>query len=219
MNDARYMHEIEGLEDDVSLFGTINGISGYFDDMTAEELRVLSESYYIHSSRKRLSPLCRRWVNKSPDLASFISLVSASLVSRFGANWKSIYDAYFLESYNPLENYSMEEKETPDLVDTTDINTRTELKNSSKTKVYGFNSETAVNDGETEVETTGDKDKNETTSKTTRKGTRTLTRSGNIGVTTSQQMLQSELDLRKYDFWEMVFCDIDRLLCFMMESV
>lgn len=41
----------------------------------------------------------------------------------------------------------------------------------------------------------------------------TLTREGNIGVTTSQQMLQSERDLWLWDFFrEVVYPDIDRLL-------
>ena len=42
---------------------------------------------------------------------------------------------------------------------------------------------------------------------------RTLTRSGNIGVTTSQQMLESEIELRKWNFFERVYNDIDYVLC------
>lgn len=41
---------------------------------------------------------------------------------------------------------------------------------------------------------------------------RELTRSGNIGVTTSQQMLQSEIELRKWVFYQSVFDDIDSIL-------
>ena len=39
-----------------------------------------------------------------------------------------------------------------------------------------------------------------------------LERSGNIGVTTSQQMLQSEIDLRQYNFIMQVFRDVTDLL-------
>ena len=35
---------------------------------------------------------------------------------------------------------------------------------------------------------------------------------GNIGVTTSQQMLQAELEIRMYDFFESVYQDIDKVL-------
>lgn len=41
---------------------------------------------------------------------------------------------------------------------------------------------------------------------------RTLTRSGNIGVTTSQQMIQSERDLWQWNFFESVFNDLDDVL-------
>lgn len=41
---------------------------------------------------------------------------------------------------------------------------------------------------------------------------RLLTRSGNIGVTTSQQMLQSELEIRVYDYFESIYKDIDKVL-------
>lgn len=42
---------------------------------------------------------------------------------------------------------------------------------------------------------------------------RTLTRAGNIGVTTSQQMLQSERELWMWSFFNTVFEDIDKMLC------
>lgn len=44
-------------------------------------------------------------------------------------------------------------------------------------------------------------------------GTDELERSGNIGVTTSQQMLESELKLREYDFYKTIYKDIDSILC------
>ena len=47
----------------------------------------------------------------------------------------------------------------------------------------------------------------------THSDTRTLTRSGNVGVTTSQQMLQSEIDLWKWNFiYNVVFPSIDKVL-------
>ena len=42
---------------------------------------------------------------------------------------------------------------------------------------------------------------------------RTLQRSGNIGVTTSQQMLESEIQLRQWNYFTQVFEDIDSILC------
>lgn len=58
------------------------------------------------------------------------------------------------------------------------------------------------------------------TTETTKSGTyeseteydTTLTRSGNIGVTTSQQMIQSEIELWQWLFFETVFKDLDQIL-------
>ena len=68
-------------------------------------------------------------------------------------------------------------------------------------------------DGDEDVETSGAKLDNEITKSTTHTGTETLTRSGNIGVTTSQQMLESEFKVRQYDFYKMIYNDIDSVLC------
>lgn len=50
------------------------------------------------------------------------------------------------------------------------------------------------------------------TNKYTTQKDRVLTRKGNIGVTTSQQMLQSEIELRKWSFLDSVYSDIDKIL-------
>lgn len=42
--------------------------------------------------------------------------------------------------------------------------------------------------------------------------THKLTRTGNIGVTTSQQMIQSERNLWDWKYWDMIFDDIDEVL-------
>lgn len=97
----------------------------------------------------------------------------------------------------------------------TDITTTNDSE--SETGIFGFNSgstsnPTADGTGSTTVHTTGSANDNteqtnitgsHTGTKTqlgtkSNTGTETLTRSGNIGVTTSQQMLQSELDLRSH---------------------
>ena len=41
---------------------------------------------------------------------------------------------------------------------------------------------------------------------------RTLSRHGNIGVTTSQQMINSEIELWQWNFFSEVFKDIDKIL-------
>lgn len=93
---------------------------------------------------------------------------------------------------------------------------------------YGFNSSTAAGDTEgtstTSNTQTNDLSNNEEV-ETTNTGTignnnvldgevnRELTRAGNIGVITSQQMAQSEIDLWQWNYFETVFKTIDTFLC------
>lgn len=65
-------------------------------------------------------------------------------------------------------------------------------------------------DKNTENTTTTTKGK--TTDVDTETGTRKLERSGNIGVTTSQQMLQSEIELWQWNFIQMIYKDVDSVL-------
>lgn len=119
---------------------------------------------------------------------------------------------------------------TPNLTETRTPN----LTNNGTETVSGFNSVNMVNssgstNSQTGTETnrttgsnataynTTDKDTGTVTDKDTGTDTHTrnyeLTRKGNIGVTTSQQMIQSERDLYMWNFfYQVVFPDIDRVL-------
>lgn len=118
--------------------------------------------------------------------------------------------------YKPLENYDSTETEetTNNLTQNTNTtaNATTKTNNSSSSseenvsKVSPYDSENFNNNtsdsgtlsatGET---TTTDENSNDLTNTENGKTSRTMTRHGNIGVTTSQQMLESELNLRKFN--------------------
>lgn len=96
--------------------------------------------------------------------------------------------------------------------------------------VYGFNSSTSVGDTDASTNSTNSTQVNGTSTRTddltdrrtddftenssgTHSANRRLTRSGNIGVTTSQQMLESERNLWVWNFfYNVVFPDVDRVL-------
>ena len=88
---------------------------------------------------------------------------------------------------------------TDNLTDTrTDALTHTRTDNLTDTETRNLTDETTHN--------TTDASSGDNTS------SRTLTRRGNIGVTTSQQMIQSTIDLWQWNFFEQVFADIDTIL-------
>lgn len=122
------------------------------------------------------------------------------------------------------------ETENPDITETNTPDVTVETNNS----VYGFNSDDSVDSdfhttnssGETTTVTQGTNthtyntnDSNTGTISEIDSGEDThtrnymLKRSGNIGTLTSQQMVQSQRDLWKWEFfYEVVFPDIDRIL-------
>ena len=151
------------------------------------------------------------------------------IYNRFGEKWKRIYDA-MMSSYNPIDNYNMIEKRTPntkrtetfnDVTDERTPNLVTSGSANAKTGVYGFNGtdakDSASNDGTSSESVTGtDTNVKSGSIEVAETGSEELTRRGNIGVTTSQQMIESELQLRKHDFYRIIFNDIDSVLCSMI---
>lgn len=190
-----------------------------------------------HSGDKETSPLIDKITERNGGVVSpeMVTVLSNVIYTKYGVTWDKLYKV-LSEQYNPIENYSMVEEETPNITRTetpnvTKTNTTTEQRNvevttdaDSNNKVYGFNSTSAVPQSETSngstVTTKSDADKNVVTETGTETGTRTetetgnrrLTRSGNIGVTTSQQMLESEIKLWEWSFYETVFKDVDKIL-------
>ena len=195
------------------------------DFINTLHLVMLDADYFGgHSADKYVSPLFQKTYDFTRDAESPFNALNSRLAqiiyNRFAVKWKKIYDALMTE-YNPLENYSMEEIRTPDLTTDETQNEKTDVtteRETSATNSYkGFNADDPVEvnktDGDETTTTTGAKADNEISKKIEQTGTETLTRSGNIGVTTSQQMLESEFKVRQYDFYKMVYNDIDSVLC------
>lgn len=184
------------------------------DFINSDNVEDINWDYFgSHSADKYISPIYEKFIATKDQPNGFIADM---IYRRFGEKWKKIYDALMTE-YKPLENYSMVEERTPDLefTETEKHKSTTERETTATSSYKGFNAVEPVTitktDGSEDVTTSGIKADNEKT--TTHKGSETLTRSGNIGVTTSQQMLESELKIRQFDFYKQVYNDIDSILC------
>lgn len=118
-----------------------------------------------------------------------------------------------LTDYNPIENYNSSETETSTNVTTTTSGTenttttttssRTENSGETTNKVSPYDSENFSNDNNSNSSNTSNVNGTDSTTisdsgNISSNGTisRTLTRKGNIGVTTTQQMIESEYELR-----------------------
>lgn len=163
------------------------GLTGI--DLTQYEQ--LDHIYYLeHSGEKYISRYYQTMLSKNKT----ISDIANDLKAFYYDKWKKMYDALTAE-YNPIHNYDMNEHE--------EVNSK--IKGSSSTKKYAFNtaSDSPVGDYDVGTESSGSKDDNY----------RDLHRYGNIGVTTSAQMVGQELELRTHKFYDIMMNDIDTMLC------
>ena len=170
---------------------------------------ILDEMLYLqHSADKEISAYFKRLLKLEDDgiIGSAVGVLATHIIQKFTDKWNRIYNAFVTENYKPLENYNMKQKETPNVTRTKNVKSNLVTDND----VYGFNSSTPVPSSKTT--NSGAKLDNEETESET--GTRDLERSGNIGVTTSQQMLTAEIDLRNgYNFYDGIMSDVDSILC------
>ena len=140
----------------------------------------------------------------------------ASIISNLAEIYNNEYTTkvnMLLMDYNPIENYNSTETESTtsentttsgnENTTTTTTNSTTENSGVSTNKVSPYDSENFNNDNNTTTTNTTTGNATDTTTindsgNMSSNGTssRTLTRKGNIGVTTTQQMIESEYELR-----------------------
>ena len=207
--------------DNYTIFRLLSSYTDLNDFIDGNNQETLDADYYMgNSGDKLLSPIHERLLSQLQDKNDAMKMLGSIVYTRFGEKWKKLYSA-LTQGYNPLENYSMEEVRTPDLTTDETQNEKTDMtverENTATNSYKGFNSAEPVPvskaEGDETVTTTGAKADNEVSKKVEETGTETTTRSGNIGVTTSQQMLESEFKVRQYDFYKQVYADIDSVLC------
>lgn len=211
-----------------------------FEWLDDDNSSILNVSYYLgHSGEKTITPLYEKLLETYTEDEA-LEYLSNLLYVTYGKNWNRIYQALEAE-YNPIHNYNMEEKVSTNTNITTtnkggssqsntssnSSNETTDTNTQVENGYYGFNSEKSNlnNDGNSKVNgvvKNEDSGTSSTTIDTTNednvKGSeddnyQKTTRSGNIGVTTTQKMLEEELEIRKNVFFENIMNDIDKLLC------
>ena len=151
--------------------------------------------------------------------------------NKYQINWKKLYDTTVLE-YNPIENYDRMEDWT-DTDDETISSARDNTVKSTSTNEIMNNvnitdQNTAFNAGLSDHAkqiTDGDTTENGSITNTekenvndgrTEKHTRTGRAHGNIGVTTSQQMIQSERDLVVFNLYDVIAESFIENFCLMI---
>ena len=184
----------------------------------SQDINISLDSDYCicHSGKKITSPLVDFFIDSETGKIDSTSMVLLANViyTKYGVKWNRQWETMFFE-YNPISNYDMvevmEDDETVHEFGHSIAGTYSE-DGTVENKKAGFNSSDYQKDTQGISESSGTQSNTESGSNTDTRNY-TLTRSGNIGVTTSQQMIESERQLWMWNFFDLVvYPDIDRVL-------
>lgn len=178
------------------------------------------------SGEKIISPLVYKNLSEGKLTTTKQALIASMIFSMFGTNWTKEWNTLSMQ-YDPIANYDMTETMTDDETVTeygkthTKTGTETDAPNltvSTSDTVHGFNSSNAVpTDARSQGTSGSDITTYDTSDADSGEDTQTrnyeLTRKGNIGVTSSQQLLESERNLWMWNYFlDVVFPDVDKIL-------
>lgn len=201
-----------------NIFSKLKLYLNFINDANALNNAYINE----HSGDKYASQLVLSKLDSQHKLSTAaVEQLARTIYARYGYIWES---QFALMEYNwqtdPLENYhkteehseSDTETETPTNWAKTNESLAANNVESSKNKVYGFNSASAVNESENETTFAHKNTETQTGSyeRKTEYGHKIETY-GNIGASPAEEF-EKQRDFLMWDFFQVVFNDIDSLL-------
>lgn len=218
------------------------GLFAYLSDVTtlpwaeatAVDSTVLDIAYFgNHSGGKFCSPLVKLVLGENgvvPESAR--ATIAKILIAKYLPNWQHLW--YTNEAvYSPIHNYDMTENRTLRTADSEavkDVRSGSDSTAHGRTTdemdyTYGLNTDTD-NPKPSDKFYTAEGGNTTTTSGSTDNRNKVgageeeeeIHRAGNIGVTTTQKLLQEERELWIWNFFDQVFNDLDRELALMFHD-
>lgn len=212
-----------------------NGIFDALDEVDNMPWKDAADSLYLdldyfgnHSGCKFVAPIIMNIIDQeSLELIDSDRVLLATIIwTKFKEQWSRLWETNIV-AYNPIHNYNMTDTrdlskgESDSKISKTDsVDTTEHGKTSEGTSfVYGLNNDDAngkpsdrsksEEGGETSV--TVDSTYSDDSVKAASEHEET-SRSGNIGVTTTQNMLTQEREVWMWNFFEQIYKDIDSVL-------
>ena len=149
--------------------------------------------HVLYSSPPLLKSLIRVWSN----------------ISQY--SWEHLA-ATLTAEYNPIENYDRKEEWEDTSTNTSRYTNSANNTSSGSTKeqVYGYNNLQNPADNSASTSSSTSADTSDSAGNSTISGTRTGHAHGNIGVTTTQKMLESERRVAMFNFYDAVIRDFQK---------
>ena len=195
---------------------------------------VLDISYFgNHSGGKFCSPLVKLVLDENGEVpAAARTMIAQILVSKYLKNWQHLWETNVV-AYSPIHNYDMTESRvlrTADSKAIDDVHAETSGNRSESGSMdmnYKFGINTNKNDAKPSdrIDSTDNSESSSTRNYTDSSNSvgsgeeeEETHRAGNIGVTTTQKLLQEERELWIWNFFDQVFNDLDRELALMFHD-
>lgn len=130
-------------------------------------------------------------------------------------NWKKLYDTTLLE-YNPIENYDRMEEWNDTDTESGSSTVTNEIMNTGTVTEQNTAFNAGLADHAKEISDNDTKNNGSGTNKRDAKHTRSGRAHGNIGVTTSQQMIQSEREVAIFNIYDIIAESFVENFCLMI---
>lgn len=164
------------------------------------DANTLDNSYrYMHATNLICSSLC-----DNLDITAIVEMIYSLNIE----NWNRLYSNYKVK-YEPIENYNLIEESKKVNTGTQGNKQSGSSKTESTASVYAYNVTTSNPATAGNATVTPDLENVRTDNLTEQNE---LKRHGNIGVTTSAQMITENIELWKWKYFNEIFKDIDRIL-------
>lgn len=206
-----YIHTKYGIFNALIKLGDLTMLE-YINEENVDSLNTL---YYLgRSGDKPISRMYQRMYDLTTDPvdSDIVDDLAKIVTVRYLKKWNEFYLTLKIK-YNPLANYKKTKVETPEITKSVnyEVDTTSKGEATSKSKVYGFNSEEAVNDSESEGTSTSESKGTTQKGEHVESGSRTTTEKGYTGDPT--KLIENELKLRvDNELYELIFKDLDDLL-------
>lgn len=210
------------------IFGALDSLEVDLPWSETTDSIILDIEYFGNRSGGKLSaPVIMNLLGDTDCLTEESRIILARIIwSKFGEPWKRLWETNTV-AYNPIHNYNMTDVRklakgeseakvgSSSSVDATQHGKTTE----GLDYTYGLNSSgsygnptdrSTYGEGGSTVDTTNGTTKDDSVRAISEE--ETTNRSGNIGVTTTQQMLSAERELWLWNFFDQVYKDIDSVL-------
>lgn len=196
---------------DNSIFDKLQVPEAFYDDMTKTNVPAVDKDTLIGELLLQLAELEIVYTNP------FFMKEAIGFWSNAHLNeWKKLSLASYVK-YNPLHNYDRTETwdDTEDNSNSSTSSRNGTIKNTSDTKVAGFNSATLVKNGEgTDNGTSSESGSGSITEK--KKANHSGRMYGNIGVTTNDKLLREFRDTAQFNIYQHIINQFKERFCVMV---